>query len=66
MIATLWAVEDNSTATFMKQFYKARRGGQTKAAALRSAQLSLLCSEVVEDYTHPYFWAPFVLMGNWQ
>jgi CHAT domain-containing protein len=66
VIATLWAVEDNSTAIFMRQFYRARRDGQTKAAALRSAQLTLLRGEEVENYTHPYFWAPFVLMGNWQ
>jgi CHAT domain-containing protein len=34
----------------------------TKAEALRRAQLSLLKNP---EYNHPYFWAPFVLVGNW-
>jgi CHAT domain-containing protein len=66
VIATLWAVEDDSTATIMKFFYKARRDGKTKVAALRSAQLALLHGDGTEKLSHPYFWAPFVLMGNWQ
>ncbi|MBD2070660.1 CHAT domain-containing protein, partial [Leptolyngbya sp. FACHB-671] len=35
----------------------------TRAEALRQAQLSLLRSS---DYQHPYYWAPFILIGNWQ
>jgi CHAT domain-containing protein len=66
VIATLWAVEDDSTATIMKLFYKARRDGKTKIAALRSAQLALLRGDGTDKMVHPYFWAPFVLMGNWQ
>jgi CHAT domain-containing protein len=34
----------------------------TKAEAVRQAQLSLLKSD---RYSHPYYWAPFVLVGNW-
>jgi CHAT domain-containing protein len=35
-----------------------------KAQALRKAQLDLL-SEEDSQYRHPYYWAPFVLVGNW-
>jgi CHAT domain-containing protein/predicted negative regulator of RcsB-dependent stress response len=67
VIASLWAVEDNSTAILMRLFYQARRDGLTKAAALRRAQTALLRQMGASGtYAHPYFWAPFILMGNWQ
>lgn len=63
-IATLWSVQDNSTAELITRFYgKLKQPGITRAEALRQAQLSLLQSP---DYQHPYYWAPFVLVGNWQ
>ncbi len=63
-LATLWQVKDESTATLMVQFYQqlAENPGITKAAALRAAQLSLLNQP---QYQHPFYWAPFVLVGNW-
>ena len=62
-IATLWAVQDQSTADLMVQLYKALNQPHTsKADALRQGQLALLHSE---QYQHPYYWAPFVLVGNW-
>ncbi|ESA37869.1 tetratricopeptide repeat domain protein [Leptolyngbya sp. Heron Island J] len=63
-LATLWQVKDESTATLMAQFYQqlAENPGMTKAAALRAAQLSLLQQP---QYQHPFYWAPFVLVGNW-
>lgn len=62
-LATLWAVDDESTAQLMVEFYEAlTQQGESKAAALRQAQLRLLNSS---DYAHPYYWAPFVLIGNW-
>jgi CHAT domain-containing protein len=63
-LATLWAVNDQSTATLMTSLYdnlKMSRG-QSKGDALRQAQLKLLRSK---DYHHPYYWSPFVLIGNW-
>lgn len=63
-LATLWSVDDQSTAKLMAEFYSLFiQGGVTKAEALRQAQLSLLKSV---EYRHPYYWAPFVLVGNWQ
>lgn len=63
-VATLWSVRDESTAELMTKFYETlKQPGVTKAAALRSSQLSLLKSS---QYRHPFYWAPFVLVGNWQ
>jgi tetratricopeptide (TPR) repeat protein len=59
VVASLWAVSDRSTAEFMREMYTQIRAGQTKRAALRRAQLA-----IKDAYGHPYYWAPFVLMGN--
>jgi CHAT domain-containing protein/tetratricopeptide (TPR) repeat protein len=65
-VATLWLVDDKATATLMSHFYeqlvKANQTGITKAEALRRAQLAILKNP---DYQAPYYWAPFVLLGNW-
>jgi CHAT domain-containing protein len=63
-IATLWSVQDNSTAILMSQLYEElRQPGMSLAEALRQAQLKVLRSS---DYQHPFYWSPFVLVGNWQ
>jgi CHAT domain-containing protein len=63
-IATLWSVQDASTALLMTQLYESlRKPGMTRAETLRQAQLTLLRSP---NYQHPFYWAPFVLVGNWQ
>ena len=59
VIASLWAVSDRSTADFMREMYVAIRAGSPKRSALRKAQLA-----IKDAYGHPYYWAPFVLMGN--
>lgn len=62
-VATLWSVQDRSTADFMTQFYQfLNRSNVSKADALRQAQLSLLHSP---EYQHPFYWASFVLVGSW-
>jgi len=64
VIATLWPVEDTSTSMLMAAVYRNRQTqGLTKIEALRQAQLSL---QKQTKYSHPYFWAPFILMGNWK
>ena len=63
-IATLWSVRDNSTSEMMTQFYRnLTQTNVSKAQALRQAQLSLLKNP---KYKHPYYWSPFILVGNWQ
>ncbi|MEH2323891.1 MAG: CHAT domain-containing protein [Nostoc sp.] len=60
-LATLWLVDAESTAQLMGEFYKHLKNGLTKAQALRQAQLSLISSNT---YSHPYFWAGFILVGG--
>ncbi|MBD1810031.1 CHAT domain-containing protein [Microcoleus sp. FACHB-SPT15] len=62
-LATLWSVNDRSTASLMVEFYRELgQPGVTKAQAVRRAQLALLKQP---QYEHPYYWAPFILLGNW-
>lgn len=62
-LATLWTVGDESTANFMVQFYQEfLKPEATKAEAVRLAQLYLLKQP---EFSHPYYWAPFILVGNW-
>ncbi|MBW4630397.1 MAG: CHAT domain-containing protein [Iphinoe sp. HA4291-MV1] len=64
-LASLWSVNDKSTALFMGQFYEHLVKQQvTKAEALRQAQLDLLQNGRGE-YRHPFYWSPFVLIGDW-
>ena len=65
-IATLWGANDDATAQFMSYFYRnlAANSQVSKAQALRKAQLDLIKDEN-SAYSHPYYWAPFVLIGNW-
>lgn len=65
-LATLWQVSDESTALLMSQFYQElvqKKEPVSKAEALRRAQLKLLQDH---RYQHPFFWAPYVLVGNWK
>ncbi len=63
-IASLWSVSDRSTSQLMTEFYRyLNQPHINKAQALRKAQLSLLQNK---QYQHPYYWSPFVLVGNWQ
>jgi CHAT domain-containing protein len=66
VIASLWPVADESTSRLMQEFYRIRESspGMTKLEALREAQLELLHGAGT-PYAHPYYWAPFFLMGNW-
>ncbi|WP_169222521.1 CHAT domain-containing protein [Brasilonema sp. UFV-L1] len=61
-LATLWNVADETTATVMIDFYdNLVNKKMPKAEALRQAQVNLL-----KNHRHPYFWAPYILIGNWQ
>jgi CHAT domain-containing protein len=63
-VASLWSVNDEATSMLMGRFYKElARQDVTKAEALRQAQLSIL--QDPRFRRHPYFWAPFILVGNW-
>ena len=64
LLATLWEVDDKSTAIVMERFYENwRKKGMSKPEALRQAQLAL---KDIPKYRHPYYWAPFVMIGDWR
>lgn len=60
LLVSSWIVDDETTARLMTDFYAQLQAGDGPAAALRYAQRQLL-----EGYSHPYFWAPFALLGRW-
>jgi CHAT domain-containing protein len=60
VLASLWEVNDRSTQELMEIFYRHLREGD-KAAALAVAQRQMLQSG--GRFAHPYFWAPFTLVG---
>ncbi len=59
VLVSLWDVDDRSTTDFMKSFYGHMKIGANMAHALQQAM-----RELRTNYPHPYFWAPFVLIGN--
>ena len=62
---SLWSVADKSTADLMTDFYKrllSSGEGTTSSSALRGAQLAMITGK---KYSAPFFWAPFVLVGDW-
>ncbi|WP_445632809.1 CHAT domain-containing protein [Nostoc sp. DSM 114161] len=59
-LATLWSIDDRSTADVMSEFYRQLKAGVNKAEALQRAQLSVFAKD-----NSPYSWAPYVLLGNW-
>lgn len=60
VVASLWPVDDVSTADFMGSFYRYLIGGETKAGALQKAKLDLIGS----GKRDPFLWAGFVLLGD--
>ncbi len=64
VVSSLWAVDDQATAQLMARFYRHMlKDGRRPAAALRAAQI-----EMAGDprWSAPYFWAGFVLHGDWR
>ncbi len=62
---SLWSVSDNSTAQLMTDFYKRMLTGQgmSASAAMRGAQQNMIAGK---KYAAPFYWAPFVLVGEWR
>lgn len=59
-LASLWSVDDQSTANLMSEFYRQLMAGATKAEALQRGQLAIFAKN-----NSPHYWAPYVLLGNW-
>jgi len=74
IVATLWKVADSSTALLMSEFYRLRKTNPrlTKSQALQMAQKEMIDGKLLspdaktQRYSHPYYWAPFILIGNWR
>jgi CHAT domain-containing protein len=69
LILSLWPVEDRSAGLLMEQVYAGLAAGRAKAEALRLAQLRFIHRQAgdrsfAESFAHPYFWAPFFLVGD--
>jgi CHAT domain-containing protein len=71
VIASLWPVYDQSTSLFMESFYRHLKNGKVRAEALRLARIETMGRSVWSDalgeeqsLAAPYFWAPFVLIGD--
>jgi CHAT domain-containing protein len=63
VIVSLWNVNDKATAALMQRLYTGMlRSNKTPAAALRAAQIEMLRTR---QWQSPYFWAPFVMQGEW-
>jgi CHAT domain-containing protein len=63
VMATLWSIDDKSTSEFMSSFYKLMfQKGENRVSALQQVQLDF----IEGIYSHPHYWAPFILMGNWR
>ncbi len=64
LIATLWQVEDSATRLFALTFYdELMNKKKDKLDALRAGQVALIRSA---EFSHPFFWAPFIMIGSWR
>lgn len=62
-VISQWGVHDAATAELMKEFYANLKQGMPKGAALHKAIAKI---RKKKEYEHPYFWAPFILTGDWR
>ena len=62
-VATLWLINDQAASNLVSEFYRLlKETKSSKAQALKNAQVHLINDTA---YQHPYFWSPFLLIGNW-
>lgn len=64
IVASLWPVDDESTALFMGRFYLCLKNGMSRTRALQQAKIALIESKDLKR--DPFYWAPFILIGDWK
>lgn len=62
-IMSLWPVSDRATRELMARYYKALKRGDSRSAAMRQIRLAFLKKTHLQ---HPYYWASFILSGDWR
>jgi len=66
VVASLWPITDDATPQFFDSFYGSLSKRKiSKAKAVQRAQQDLIKGDVAA-FTHPHYWAPYVVIGNWQ
>jgi CHAT domain-containing protein len=63
LLVSLWPVADESTERLMTRFYRDLGASTDARESLRAAQLNVMRDP---KFSHPFFWAPFNLVGNWR
>ena len=63
VVVSLWQVNDVATSALMQAFYRKMNAGLKPSRALREAKVEMMRSGI-PGYQHPYYWAPFVLLGE--
>jgi len=72
VVVSLWNVQDQSTSLLMQRFHQNLRDGMSKVESLRQAKLEIMQETIElqatgtrESLASPFFWAPFILVGDW-
>ncbi|MEL7316781.1 MAG: CHAT domain-containing protein [Cyanobacteria bacterium J06559_3] len=63
-LMSLWLVSDDGTHALMARYYEKLMSGMGRSEALRATQLEMIAED--GRYSHPYYWASFILAGNWR
>lgn len=63
-LMSLWLVSDDGTQELMARYYQKLTDGMGRSEALRATQLEMIDED--GRYSHPYYWASFILAGDWQ
>jgi CHAT domain-containing protein len=63
-LMSLWQVSDDGTQNLMAQYYENLTSGMGRSEALREVQLAMIRED--NEYSHPYYWAAFILAGDWR
>ncbi|MGF1522621.1 MAG: CHAT domain-containing protein [Leptolyngbyaceae cyanobacterium] len=63
-LMSLWLVSDDGTQALMARYYEKLMSGMGRSEALRATQLEMITEG--GTYSHPYYWASFILAGDWR